>query len=320
MEKQFTNKINIAAGSIILEDILRSRLTDAVSGMSKMHPMMKIYFDSELNSDIERQTLLTITDAILKTTGFFAESNEKVKNIHEKSIIILDYVCDILFVVKLAHHANTGRITTEEMCQRLAEHITVKYVAQIIQIGNKIGEHLPTLLSKGLKDILITLNTNDKKAEKIANQVQALSNMALSWVKDNVTEDKVQEILTTAFKFTIEAIGKVMELTNDPVKIGIDYYKGLVEDIRAKAIKVFETFGWEVPELLKEKDDVQTPVNIEEQELEVDELEEEDEKEREDELEREDEKEEEDELEEEEVTTKQVTIVENRNQDVIINE
>ena len=45
MEKQFTNKINIAAGSIILEDILRSRLTDAVSGMSKMHPMMKIYFE-----------------------------------------------------------------------------------------------------------------------------------------------------------------------------------------------------------------------------------------------------------------------------------
>ena len=69
MEKQFTNKINIAAGSILLEDILRSRLTDAVSGMSKMHPMMKMYFDSELNSDIERQTLLTITDAILKTTG-----------------------------------------------------------------------------------------------------------------------------------------------------------------------------------------------------------------------------------------------------------
>lgn len=251
--------INAAAGKSILEIFARSFLNDIVENLSEIHPMMRLFFDSELGSDIEKQTLISLTDNILRTTGFFADTNDKLKNVHEKSVIVLEFASEFMCLAKLLYHANTGRITSDELYERVAEYITIKYVALIIQVGNSLGERLPDFLSKNLKDILIYLNTNEKKAEKISSQIQILSNMAFSWVKENITEAKIQEIITFTLKNTVESLRKVLEVTNSTVETGIDIYKVIISDLKTSAREVFDFFGWEFPEMLKKE----TKVSVE---------------------------------------------------------
>ena len=58
MDSKTKEKFKILAGVNAVEFFVRSKAMDAVDTLSKVHPMIRLYFDSELSSETENNAHL----------------------------------------------------------------------------------------------------------------------------------------------------------------------------------------------------------------------------------------------------------------------
>ena len=71
-------KIKILSGVNTVEFFVRSKAMDFVDTVSNIHPLLRLYFDSDLSSDIENNSILAITTAIEKCIGAFRNGIKKI--------------------------------------------------------------------------------------------------------------------------------------------------------------------------------------------------------------------------------------------------
>ncbi len=257
MDKATKERLNILAGVSTIEFFVRSKALDLVDSVSKIHPMMKVYFDSELNSDIENNALLAMSEALIWSVETFTEKGP-MSNFRSIGVSIAQTLSKRMYFAKLIHHANTGRITIEQFYEYASEYIAAESVNVINQLWDVIGAELPQYLSAGIQKVLEFFDVDPQTAEWIAGLIDSAINVAYSYVKKFLTQEKIQEFVYQAIKFIIESSRKLFSLIDETVETAKDLFHKAENKIKSWGRSICSLFNWNIPDFLKEteKEDV----------------------------------------------------------------
>lgn len=252
MDKATKERLNILAGVSTIEFFVRSKAIEMVDSVSKIHPMMKLYFDSELNSDIENNALIAMSEALIWSVEAFTEKGP-MSNFRSIGVGIAQTLSKRMYFAKLIHHANTGRITAEQFYELAAEYIAAESVNVINQLWDVFGAEIPQYLCAGIQKVLEFFEVDPQTAEWIAGLIESASNMAYSYVKKFLTQEKIQKFVYSALKIIIKSARQLSIYIDKAV----DEVKTLYQKVEAKTKSwgrnICEYFGWNVPDFLKEE-------------------------------------------------------------------
>lgn len=251
MDKATKERLNILAGVSTLEFFLRSKALDMVDSVSKIHPMIKVYFDSELNSDIENNALLAMSEALIWSVETFTEKGP-MSNFRSVGVSIAQTLSKRMYFAKLIHHANTGRITIEEFYEYAAEYIAAESVNVINQLWDVIGAELPQYLCAGIQKVLEFFEVDPQTAEWIAGLIDSAANVAYSYVKKFLTKEKIQEFVHDTLKFVFESARKLSLLVDETVEKVKGVYHRVESKVKSWGRDLCNFFNIDIPDFLKE--------------------------------------------------------------------
>lgn len=251
MNKATRERINILAGVSTIEFFVRSKAMDMVDSISKIHPMIKLYFDSELGSEIESNTLLAMSEALIWSVEAFT-GKESMSKFHSIGVCIAQTLSKNMYFAKLIHQANTGRITAEQFYELAAEYISAESVNVINQLWDAVGADLPKYLSAGIQKVLESLGVNFQMAEWIAGLVDSVTDVVYSYVKKFLTQEKIQEFVYTALKFSFKAARNLSIGVDNTVEKVKDFYHNVENKVKSWGRNIFKYFNWIIPDFLKD--------------------------------------------------------------------
>lgn len=252
MDKATKERLNILAGVSTIEFFVRSKAMDLVDSASKIHPMMKLYFDSELNSDIEKNALIAMSEAMIWSVETFTEKGP-MSNFRSIGVSIAKTLSKRMYFAKLIHHANTGRITTEQFYESAAEYIAAESVNVINQLWDVFGAEIPQYLSAGIQKVLEFFEVDPQTAEWIAGLIDSATNMAYSYVKKFLTQEKIQKFVYSALKYTIESARQLSLYIDKAVDTVKTWYREAEAKTKSWGRNICKRLGWNVPDFLKEE-------------------------------------------------------------------
>ena len=252
MDNATKEKLNILAGISSIEFFIRSKAMKSVEAISNIHPMLKLFFDSELNSEIEKNTLISMTEAIIGSIEAFTEKG-KFSNFRSIGVSIAQSLNKTMYFAKIIHHANTGRITIEQFYDLAAEYIAAESANIINQLWDFVGADLPHFINSGLTALLVFLQVDPLTAEWITGLIDSAVNVAYSYVKKFITQEEIQEFIHDTLEYTIESARKLFVLIDAAaVVIKENYHKG-ISKLKSWGRRACNYIGIETPSFLKEE-------------------------------------------------------------------
>ena len=159
-------KIKILSGVNTVEFFVRSKAMDFVDTVSNIHPLLRLYFDSDLSSDIENNSILAITTAIEKCIGAFTQKD--FTTYREIGMTIAYGLHKQLYFAKLIHHFNTKRISAEEFYNLAAEHFAVSTANILNSAWDLIGDKIPEILCAGVESMLVSFGVDPLTAHNVS--------------------------------------------------------------------------------------------------------------------------------------------------------
>jgi hypothetical protein len=251
MDKATKERLNILAGVSTIEFFVRSKAMDLVDSVSNIHPMLKLYFDSELNSDIENNALVAMSEAMIWSVETFTEKGP-MSNFRSIGVSIALTLSKRMYFAKLIHHANTGRITIEQFYDYASEYIAVEAVNVVNQLWDVIGAELPQYLSAGIQKVLEFFEIDPQTAAWITGLIDSATSVAYSYVQKFLTKEKIQKFIHDALKFTFEAARKLSLLVEETVEKVKEVYHRVENKVKSWGRNICNFFNLDVPNFLKE--------------------------------------------------------------------
>ena len=90
-------------------------------------------------------------------------------------------------------------------------------------------------------------------AEWIAGVIDSAANVAYSYVKKFLTQDKIQKFAYSALKFTLECARKLSLLIDDAIEKTKTFSRKVKDKVKSLGRDICDLFGWDVPDWLKEE-------------------------------------------------------------------
>ena len=245
-----------ASAASFLEKWLRDKFDEAMHSMIDAHPITKrflqMFFDSDLDSEIEKNAYMAITDAIISTVEELTKGGPLSK-FHDVIVPIAHFVCKRMFLLKLAYNANAGRISKEQFCERAAEHLAVETAAFVENAWNMI----PLMLEKGkgfLVWLLVFFGADPVNAEQTAEDINNFLLFLHPIVKKFIKKENIKNLLNRTIEITIDASRNVLKYTEKVSNKVMSLYETVESKLKSWGRMICQKYGWKEPYLLKEKD------------------------------------------------------------------
>lgn len=245
-----------ASAASFLEKWLRDKFDEAMHSMIDAHPITKrflqMFFDSDLDSEIEKNAYMAITDAIISTVEELTKGGPLSK-FHDVIVPIAHFVCKRMFLLKLAYNANAGRISKEQFCERAAEHLAVETAAFVEKAWNMI----PLMLEKGkgfLVWLLVFFGADPVNAEQTAEDINNFLLFLHPIVKKFIKKENIKNLLNRTIEITIDASRNVLKYTEKVSNKVMSLYETVESKLKSWGRMICQKYGWKEPYLLKEKD------------------------------------------------------------------
>ena len=239
-----------ASAASFLEKWLRDKFDEAMHSMINAHPFTKrflqMFFDSDLDSEIERNAYMAITDAIISTVEELTKDGPLSK-FRDIVVPVVHFVCKRLFLLKLAYLTNAGRISKEQFCERAAEHLAVETAAFLEKAWNMV----PLMLGKGkvgLVGVLVYFGMDPVLAELTADKISSFLLYIHPIVKKFMTKDNIRKLLNRTIEIAIDSSRKLMqyaELISDKLK---KLYETVEIKLKSWGIKISHFFKSDILE------------------------------------------------------------------------
>lgn len=245
-----------ASAASFLEKWLRDKFDEAMHSMIDAHPITKrflqMFFDSDLDSEIEKNAYMAITDAIISTVEELTKGGPLSK-FHDVIVPIAHFVCKRMFLLKLAYHANAGRISKEQFCERAAEHLAVETATFLEKAWNLI----PLILGKGkvgVVGVLVYFGMDQASAVQTADEINDFLLFLHPIVKKFMTKDNIQKLLNRTIEIAIDTSRNVLKYTEKVSNKVMSLYETVESKLKSWGRMICQKYGWKEPYLLKEKD------------------------------------------------------------------
>ena len=246
-------KIKILSGVNTVEFFVRSKAMDFVDTVSNIHPLLRLYFDSDLSSDIENNSILAITTAIEKCIGAFTQKD--FTTYREIGMTIAYGLHKQLYFAKLIHHFNTKRISAEEFYNLAAEHFAVSTANILNSAWDLIGDKIPEILCAGVESMLVSFGVDPLTAHNVSDFIDGICNVAYMYVKEHLPdEERIKKFIHDTLEETVNTAKALMELTSAAIERSKKFYHQVVSSIKSLGRQIYEFFEWEIPDFLKDEE------------------------------------------------------------------
>ena len=252
MDKATKERLNILAGVSTLEFFVRSKAMDMVESVSSIHPMLRLYFDSELNSDIEYNALLSFSESIIWSIEAFTAKGSMSKY-RVIGVSIAQSLSKNLYFAKLIHHANIGRITADQFYELASAYIAAETVNVVNSLWDYVGTELPKYVCGGVQWILVSLGVDPQTTENIIGLIDSFTYVAYTYVKKFLTQEKIQELVYKALEFTLKSFRQLSIFIDKVIEKAEDFIQKVEDRIKSWGRTICKEFGWTVPDFLKEE-------------------------------------------------------------------
>lgn len=255
-KQEWTTAAGASAASF-LEKWLRDKFDEAMHSMIEAHPITKrflqMFFDSDLDSEIEKNAYMAITDAIISTVEELTKDG-LLSKFHDVIVPIVHFVCKRFFLLKLAYYANAGRISKEQFCERAAEHLAVETAAFLEKAWNMV----PLMLEKGkvgLVGLLVYFGVDPVFAEQTADKINNLLLFLHPIVKKFITKDNIQKLLNRTIEITIEASRIVLLHTEKVYEKAKKLYETVESRLESWRKMIWQKCGLKESDIEKERNE-----------------------------------------------------------------
>ena len=246
-------KIKILSGVNTVEFFVRSKAMDFVDTVSNIHPLLRLYFDSDLSSDIENNSILAITTAIEKCIGAFTQKD--FTTYREIGMTIAYGLHKQLYFAKLIHHFNTKRINAEEFYNLAAEHFAVSTANILNSAWDLIGDKIPEILCAGVESMLVSFGVEPLTAHYVSDFIDGICNVAYMYVKEHLLDkERIKTFIHDTLEDTVNTAKALMELTSAAIEWSKKFYHQVVSSIKSLGRQIYEFFEWEIPDFLKDEE------------------------------------------------------------------
>lgn len=256
--KQKWNTAAGASAASYLEMLLRNEFDDKMNSFISLHPIIKMYFDSELSSEIEKNAFLAITDAIYTTIGAFTNQG-LFQEYNVIGITIAHVVCDRLYLLKLIYYTNSGRITRQQFCELSAKHLAVDTAALVNTLWDFLGEKLPNYLNiimTSLSGFLSSYcNISPSDIYLISETISGIFSALHPKIKEYITPEKIEELLKSIIDYTIDSTRQVLIYAEEVATEVKSLYIEAVSKLKSWGRMICQKNGWKEPEIIKEKNE-----------------------------------------------------------------
>ena len=265
MNEDYTKqKWNAASGmgaASRIEQILRAKFDKSMEWIKKIK-VLRLYFDSNLGSNLEDEAFIAISDAIYNTLKGIPNI-KFFSNFRVVGMTIAHVVCKRLYLLKLIYHANSGRITKNEFCELAAKHLAVETAMLIHKLWDVTVKALPFLLltlgatfSTALLPWITAIGVYISAHPEVVNTISEILNHFTPYVKDKITPEKVEELLKGVIGYTLKYS-----------RIVLQNAEAFYNKFKAWGRIVCEKFGWNVPDslndiIIEEEDETLPPIDI----------------------------------------------------------
>ena len=235
----FSHKWRTAAGAnaaSYLEMLLRDKFDDMMTSLIGLHPILKMYFDSDLSSEIEDNAFLAISDAVMSAVEDLTKEGI-LSNYHDLGVAIAHTVCKRLYFLKLIYYVNSGWINKDKFCELAAEHFAVETATLI----NMLWGMLPALSEVSIIGVLTYLGVDPVNAKQYADRINGVIMFFYPFVKKYITKERIEELLKSVMDFTLTSARQVV--------LSIE---NLENRLKQWGRNICKTFGWNVPDFLQE--------------------------------------------------------------------
>lgn len=247
-KKQKWNATAGANTASYLEMLLREQFNKKMESLISLHPILKMYFDSELSSEIENNAFLVISDAIFTTTDAFTNKGA-FAHYNVIGMTLAHIICKRLYLLKLIYHVNSGRITKQQFCELAAKDLAAETAALLNTAWDFLGQKLPMLLNgitKSLSGFLAAqCNVDPATVNLVADTISGVFCKLHPKLKKYITPEKIEDLLNSVIDYTLTSARQIV--------MYVGKVRNVLKDWRRR---VCDIFGWNVQGTVKGNNDV----------------------------------------------------------------
>lgn len=249
-QNNLKEKMDIFSGLNSIEIMIRNLEKGTVESLKKLNPFMQLFFDSDLNSEIEKNATISMSDAyystIVEITSGLGLSLEKAQALGSSIAHTVSYTMGIAKLIDKYFH---GEISEDQYYSELSKRLAVGAVSLIKNNWNTLGN----ILSGGLRGVLLFLGVDPMTIESCVTLAGRIGTLIKTRISNFLNSDKVQRFIEKglriagkAFKVLTDVTAKVVETSKKAIKVTKQFVEKVAEKIEVGVDKFCASVrnGW----------------------------------------------------------------------------
>jgi hypothetical protein len=236
MEKDnnFNEKLHIFNGLNSLEIMIRNLEIGTIESIKKLNPFMQMFFDSDLDSEIEKSAIMFMSDAyystIVEITSGFGLDLKKAQALGSSIAYTISYTMGL---AKLTDKYFRGQINEDKYYFELSKRIATGAISLLKQNWKTLGKYF----SMGLRGTLLYVGIDPVTIETCISLAERVGSYLKTRISSILNSDNALKFIENGLRYTAKAFKVVTQVVTTGVEFGktaIKKTKQFVENIAKK--------------------------------------------------------------------------------------
>lgn len=247
MKNNWKEEADALAGISSVEYLLRFKYKRGIETLANLHPYLRLYFDSDLNSDTEINALKCLSQAIVQSMENMSEKFgiDMLRNLGVGIAGVLDKG---LYYAKLLHHVNIGKLDSEHFLEELSRYIAANIVVSIRLLWETDGMNMLEYLNKGIVGVCQFFNLDPNTTYYLSNVVNLVINLGIEQVFSKLSVERVTLFVNSILESAIRSLRKLGHF----IDVSITIINEAERKLKSLGRRACEILNLNIPEFLKE--------------------------------------------------------------------
>lgn len=227
-------KMNGFGGLNSIEMMIRNLEEDVIVNLKKL-PFMQLFFDSELNSEIEKNALKGMCEAlysiIVEMTNGWGISLERAEALGSS---IAHYISYTMGIAKLVDKYFHGEISIDQYYSELSKKLAVGAISFIKNNWSALG----TIMAGGLRGILAYFGVPLITIESCISLLGKMGSLIKSRIEPFFNSANVQRFIEHGLRFAGKAFKKLTDVASKTYQTSKDAVKKTKQFVTEISLKI----------------------------------------------------------------------------------
>ncbi len=250
MSNNNTEKHQVEAGLSSSFSLVKTFHNNTIDATTSKNPLLRMFFDSDLNSPIESTVEKMYADSYYQTMREILPSWKPMQSLAKGVGYAIAYAqCKVLDLSKLNYHYFNNRISREKYYNELSRRI----VTGTVTFVNKGWPLFGKGIKGGITTVLVTAGMPIDDAKQAADKTWVAMTLAKTYISSKINGTKLKEraqaLISTGLQTASTGLKKIVDVVRDPLKStkqAVKSTKQFISNIAEQISETVETFSEKV--------------------------------------------------------------------------